>query len=223
MMYFASCTRRQFVDFIVSRKTLTPYDVQSSKTIEGILVLGEDIVLVWRKSPADKFSFPCAVIVAEDSVLDFFAWVSTYFRHMRPFTAHCRVLTPSLVRLLEKNTQSLSLPDMRSADIGLVLAEGIAYSADHTDYSRIPPSAFSRTLSFAYAKGVTQYSQVLLEDGPAFDQIQRGWLSVRKLSNQSTLELTPTSIHEVWEVVRCATSTGRIRKGKSKTEQLVMV
>ena len=61
------------------------------------------------------------------------AWVLTYLRHVRPFTAHCRILTPALVRLCDYTTRSGAGLDLGSADVGLIVAEGVAYSVGRND------------------------------------------------------------------------------------------
>lgn len=221
MIYFWPCNRRQFVDFIANQKSLNSQEIQKCDSIEGGLVQGEDIMLVWRKSPVDTFTFPCAIIVAEGSMPDFLAWVSTYFRHLRPFTAHCRILTPSLARESSQTADLYSLPDMRSADIGLILAEGIAYSADHTDFNRLPLSAFTRTLSFAYAEGAKRYNHVHAESETVSTSIKNGWLIARKLSNQPSLNLSSSIIHDVWNVVRCAVASKGGNSAKKKSDPLL--
>ena len=138
MIYLWLCDRHRFVDFITNRKALNRSDVRSADTIADVSLRGDDITLVWQKSPTDTFAMPRAVMVAEGSTSDFLAWVSTYFRHIRPFTAHCRVLPPSLAHLLIQPIPPPSLPDVGSADIGLILAEGMAYSVGRTDLNRLP-------------------------------------------------------------------------------------
>ncbi len=160
MIYLWSCDRRRFVDFIANRAPLSEVDVRSADTIESISLQGDDILLVWQESPVGIFTLPRAVIVAEESMSDFLAWVSTYFRHIRPFTAHCRVLTPSFAQLFTPPISSLSIPDMGSAHIGLILAEGISYSIGRADLNRLPLSAFARTLSFAFTESAKRFARM---------------------------------------------------------------
>jgi len=222
MMHLLSCDRRSFADFVMSREPLSRGEVQRTDTLEGISPRGDEVLLVWQRAPLDKFALPRAAIVAEDSRADFLAWVSTYFRHIRPFTAHCRVLTPSLARASTQSTESHLLPDVASADIGLILAEGTAYSVGRTDLNRLPFSAFARTLSFACAQGAKRYEGMFADDGTAFEQIRSGWLSARELSNQATLDLSPTDISDVWAaVLRAAAGIGP-GKGKGKPESVLV-
>ncbi len=205
-MFHWLCSRRQFVDFFADQKPLNSHDVQWIDSIEDVFVQGEDIILVWQKSPSERFVLPSAVIVAEGGVPDFIAWISTYFKHLRPFTAQCRVLTPSLARLAEQAHQSPPMHDVKSADIGLILAEVIAYSASRTDVKKLPLSAYVRTLSFAFAKGLKHYNQVYRDQEGVFSQIEKGWLSARKCLQQQSLGLSSGRISDVWEIVRCAVS-----------------
>jgi len=222
MMHLWSCDRRRFVDFIANRKPLNGSDVQSADTIERFAVGGDNILLVWQRSPTDTFALPRAAIVAEGSTKDFLAWVSTYFRHIRPFTAHCRVLTPSLVRLAMQSISSPAIPDLRSADIGLILAEGIAYSIGRIDLGQLSLPAFARTLSFAYAEGAKLYGRMFAEGGIAFEQIRSGWLSARELSNQASLDLSPSDIRDVWAVVLSAVAGVEPNQAKAKSEPLLV-
>ena len=217
-----SCDRRRFVDFIANRKPLGVADVRSADNLEEVPLRGDAILLIWKKSPAEKFSLPRAAIVAEGSLQHFLAWVLTYFRHIRPFTAHCRVLTPSSAMLAAQSIPSQSLLDMRSADIGLILAEGIAYSVGRTDLNRLPYSAFERTLSFAYAEGAKRYQQVFARKGATLEQVTSGWMEVRELTNQSSLDLSPADIREVWALVLNAVAAVGSNRAEGKSEHLVV-
>jgi hypothetical protein len=221
-MFLWTCDRRQFLDFIMNRKPLSGSDVRSTDTIDGGSPRGDDIMLVWQKSPTDTFAMPRAVILAEGRLQDFLAWVSTYFRHIRPFTAHCRILTSALAQVATQSIPPPLLPDVRSADIGLILAEGIAYSIGRIDLHRLPFSAFARTLSFAYAEGAKRYTQMFAESGEVFNQIRRGWLSARELSNQPSLGLSPADISDVWALVLSAVAGVRSNQAQAQSEPLVV-
>lgn len=208
--------RRGFVDFITNRKPINRANMRTVDIPELTTLRGEDIALLWQNSPDDAFSLPNAVIVAEGTIPDFLAWVSTYFRHIRPFTAHCRVLTPTLMQLLSTSNQMSSPSDLRSADIGMMLAEGIAYSVGRTELNRLSFTAFTRTFSFTYAQGVKRYAQMFFENPAIFEQIKTGWLSAREILNQSSLALSSSEISDVWAVVMSAASgTGQHQNVKA--------
>lgn len=222
MMHIWPCTRRGFVDFLASQKPLSVNEVRSVSSFDGISISGDNIMLVWQESPVNVFALPHAAIVSEDGLTDFLAWVSTYFRQFRPFTAHCRVLTPSLAHSLSQSIPSSSFPEIRSADLGLILAEGIAYTVGRTDPSRLPFSAYSRTLSFAFAECARQYDQIIIEKGTAFDQIKSGWLLARELSNQTPLDLSASIIRDVWSVVLRAAAGNDTNKASAIAEPILV-
>jgi hypothetical protein len=114
------------------------------------------------------------------------------------------------------------LPDVGSADIGLILAEGMAYSVGRTDLNRWPFSAFARTLSFAYAEGAKRYAQMFSESGVVSEQIRSGWLSARELSNQPSLALSPTDISDVWALVLRAVAGVGPNQAQAKSEPLMV-
>lgn len=201
-MYLLKCDRSKLADYIAKQKPLSDTEVQSTETIENIRLKDDEIILIWRHSPTLLFSLPHAVIVAEDELTNFLAWVLTYFRHIRPFTAHCRVLTPSLAQFAMQPNESYTQQALVAVGIGLILAEGISYSVGKTDLNRLPYYAFTRTLSFAYAKSMIKYERLLSEFGEKFDQIGSGWKSVRELSNQIPVGgLTSSDISSVWKYI----------------------
>jgi hypothetical protein len=200
MIHLWSSDRRGFVDFLSSRTPLSADDVRPVDTLDRVGLQGDEVLLVWGKSPADAFALPRAVIVAEGTIPDFLAWVSTYFRHIRPFTAHCRVLTPQLVQLCDR-AATAKARDLRSADVGLVIAEGISYSVGRSDWSRLPFAAFTRTLSYAFAEVATRYGHLREENGKVLEHVRTGWQTARELAHQASLGLSTASIHNVWAIV----------------------
>lgn len=200
-MHLWSCDRSRFVDFLTSRATLSAEVIRSAETLDGVEPRGEDLVVLWERSPTDTFVLPRAVIVAEDCLNDLLAWVLTYFRHVRPFTAHCRILTPALGRLCDHSMRSGSGLELCSVDVGMVVAEGVAYSVGRTDTNRLPFAALARTLSFAFAEGARRYGEALASNTGLVETIKNGWASARELTRQAPLELAPNAINEVWDVV----------------------
>ena len=222
MMHLWRCDRRTFADLIAKRKPLSDADVLRTDIIDNISLRSEDLLLAWQNSPTKEFSLPCVAIVAEGSMSNFLAWVLTYFRHIRPFTAHCRVVTPSIVNLLTQPVPLRLLPEVGSAGIGLILAEGITHSFGRTDISKLPFSAFARTLSFAFAESAKRYEQMFAGTGEVLEQIRSGWLSVRKVSNQHPLKLSPSDIRDVWGLVLSAFSEIEPNPSRIASEPLII-
>lgn len=199
-MFLWSCDRRRFVDFVANRKPLKLPDLQSADSLTT-LSCQSDMSLVWRNPPVEEFVLPNAIIVKEGSTQDFLAWASTYFRHIRPLTAHCHILTPSVAQIAAQSDLPTIRPGLSSADIGLILAEGIAYSVGRIDLNRLPLSAFTRTLSFSYAATNRRYQLTPSDKEVSLELIKSGWISARQLSNQPQLDLPTSDIGYVWDAV----------------------
>jgi hypothetical protein len=222
MMHVWSCDRRRFVDFLTNRAPLSMGALRTAESVDGIEPRGEELVLLWERPPTEAFVLPRAVIVAEEGLTDFLAWVLTYFRHVRPFTAHCRILTPSLVRLCDYTTRSGTGLDLGSADVGLIVAEGVAYSVGRTDTNRLPFSALARTLSFAFAEGARRYGDALASTDDVVEKIKSGWASARELTHQAPLELPANPINEVWAVILNVVGGTSVAQRKSSAEPLLI-
>ncbi|QDT43486.1 hypothetical protein Pan241w_35870 [Gimesia alba] len=201
MIYLWKCDREQFVEFISRRTPVLTKGVVKSEILEDFSVQGDDILLAWNSSPTEVFSLPRAAIVAEGKTQDFLAWCSTYFRNIRPFTAHCRVESPSNARLAASASATNWTTGNRSVDLGLIITEAIAYSIGRVDINRLPFSAFTRTMSYAIAKAVRNYEVTTVSSQEYQDHIEQGWEATRKLVGNAPLELSPSDIRSVWETV----------------------
>src|SRR5690606_32553832 len=100
-----SCDRRQLVDLLAHREPVRSKAVRSISSVDGVNPKGDELVLLWESPPTATSVLPHAIIVAEDKHTDFLAWVLTYLRHIRPFSAHCRIMTPKLAQLCETTTR----------------------------------------------------------------------------------------------------------------------
>jgi hypothetical protein len=200
-MYTLTCDRRQFVELIAKRKPLRVGDGCITEDLERVALSNDEVIVVWKRPAFDSFVFPNAIIVSERSTTEFLAWVSTYFRHIRPFTAHCRVLTPSTARLAMHSIESPPNLNLGSADVGLIVAEAAAYCVGKTAPSRVSYSGFSRTLSFAVSESVWRYAVSQSTYNLLLDSVRDGWLSARKATSQPSLALTPIEISEVWSTL----------------------
>lgn len=222
MIYALACDRRRFVDFLLNQKPIVGVELKPLDLIKGFSLGKEDLLLIWQRSPQSSFALPNAVIVLENELSDFLAWVLTYFRQFRPFTAHCRIITPFLYRLLAEPNSSCSKSDIRSADVGLILAEGISYTLGHKNLGDLPFSAYSRTLSYAFSEALGNYKQLYAEDHKIAKQIINGWLSVRELSNQPKLNIPASTIGDIWAMILKAVSKNENDKGNGADDELLI-
>lgn len=209
MMYFWSTDQRRFLDYLADGKPVKASVVRHRTEWEEFALKPDSVVMVWADAPVDRFELPNAVVVASTSVAPFCAWVSTYLRQMRPFSAQCRILTPETARLA-------SLADSRDRgertgpiEIGLILAEAAAYAAGRPEPSRLSFVALTRTLSYALAECAVRYPADPSNLGFLHDQTWKSWALLRDSLNQPPLSLAPAAIGQVWEAANDSSRTDR--------------
>lgn len=201
MMYRWTCNRRQFLDFMTNGIIAQKMDLSRTRDLTHLSLDRESIELIWQTSPQKAFDLPNAAIVSEDVAKDFSAWISTYFRHIRPFTAHCRVLTPSNAMLAALSSSEFTRPEVGFSEIGLILAEGITYSVGRADHNRLPFHAFARTLSFCLTQASARFPEVFGENLQISNSIADSWVLAREYSKQPTVQLPARAISGVWQIL----------------------
>lgn len=195
-MWCSCFDRRRFVDFVANKVPVPINEVTMTRDFSQAPV-GEDIALYWFRNPSRLFELPNLIVVAEETISDFFAWISTYFRHLRPFSAHCRVITPSMMSFIQDVPDGPTQSPHNLADIGLVIAEAAVYSK----FSQLPLSAYFRTLSYVYAEAFRRYPGLTIKDILALDKIKNLWTSGKDICGQPALALSAETINDVWSLV----------------------
>jgi len=222
MIYQWTCNRLSLVDYIVNRKPVNELDLKISNSLCDLYIGNDEFVMIWDRNPSVEFSIPQVVVINENSTIDFLAWVTTYFRQIRPFTSQCRVLSPTYAKMLLQKDHETINTNVNTAIIGLILAEGVAYSVGRTDLNRLPFSAFARTLCFSLAKGSQNYIHTFADMGLILEEIRNGWATARELVNQPSLILSSSEIREVFEIVNGVVDKDTFQHPKVKYD-LVLV
>jgi hypothetical protein len=114
------------------------------------------------------------------------------------------------------------MPDVRSADLGLILAEGLAYSQDRSAPKRLAPAAFAQTLSFAYAEGLSRYGLRFAADGTTFEQLRSGWQVAREFVRVTSEDLSPAIIGDMWTTVLLAVTGDGIGQPRDGQESWIV-
>ena len=221
-MYTYLCDRRQFVDYIVNRTPLNLNDNININKNRNFQVPTNQIMIVCKESPAKTFSLPHAIIINEDSLTDFLAWVSTYFRNIRPFTAHTRVITPTVAQILYDQNKTEVAQGIELVEIGLIIAEATIYSLGKSNPKNLPYTALNRTLSFALAKGWRNFGYLGNSTEIAFTSIADGWLSARNITNQLSLPLPTQTIREIWSMIRFYATGKNSSRIRAKSKLLII-
>lgn len=218
MTFHWRCDRIGVTDLLSGQAAPPRNEVSSVERFVPGSYRGSQLDLLWASDPTESFSLPRCIIVSDNELTDFIAWATTYFRHIRPFTAHCRVLGKTMA-IQSVDAGKVEWPaSYRSADIALIIAEAVAYSTGTLDISGTPFAYCSRTLSSSVAQLLRSYSTAANFDDSLVDRVKEGWASARQKAGHNELPLRAEDILDVWRSVISVSSTSNRRR---KVDRLV--
>jgi hypothetical protein len=194
-MWVRAVTRRDLVDLITPRRTMTVPDAVEESRPSFDMVRADTMAAVWPSRPAES-GLPTAIVVPEGSRRDALAWLSTYVRDFRPFTAYCRVVEKPVA---EQFLRGPTVPNLQNAEgicSGLVLGEALTHAAGRTSIFDLPATVCWATLSHAISR-----TWALTGNSITPEVVARLWTEVRELTEQNGLSLPTSAILSVWNVV----------------------
>ena len=180
--------RNEFTD-IFSKKTkdpLTPHTAFSSlKEIADYSLKDDQAFIVWPSSKADIL--PVCMIVSDSKVRDWLAWLVTFAPTLRPFTAYCRVIDLTEMRMMISQSNDETFP---MGLLGMILGEVITAegSKSKTQFQPYPVSLYATTLSFSLAR------TAFVSPGIDFHLISERWARIRKLTEQRERSISANEI-----------------------------
>lgn len=203
-MYFTIFNKRSFLDFL-SGSLIPLAQLNLPKYPPG----NDEFYAMWEDKPANQFSLPSAIVVNDEALRDFMAWVSTFIGTIKPFTAFVRVIPFSIFSDFSKEMKP-SFAGYESACAALIIAEALSNAPEKVHQSSLTPLLCGSTYSYALARA---FACELPFD--AFLRITNKVSLVRKLSGQPNRKIPPTSILAVWYIlyaIRCDSKNVLISK-----------
>ena len=151
-MWTLPVTRRDLVDLLTSRRGGDiPGAIEES--IASLDFVRPDVMAaIWPSRPTEFSRLPMAIIVSEGSRVDALAWLTTYVRDFRPFTAFCRVVERPIA---EQFLKWPSVPTLQNAEgicSGLILGEALTHAQGRAAILDLPSTTYSATLSHAISR-----------------------------------------------------------------------
>jgi len=195
MMWILPITRRELVDLITPRRGGdVPGAVEENRLSFGI-VRSDTMAAVWPANPAEFGRLPTAIIVSDEMRRDALAWLATYVRDFRPFTAYCRVVERSIAERFLKGPTVPNLMGSESICSGLILGEALTHTKGRVSIFDLRSPTYAATLSHAI-------SRTLALTGGSFapDAIAKLWTQAREATGQNELGVAPKDILSVWAV-----------------------
>ena len=218
MIYLVNCNRKELAKIVAGKATLSKNDVQEIAELRAFDLDREELLLGWRDSPSERFSIPNFIIVHEDSLSDLLAWIATYFRDIQPFSSQCRILTREKFKFAVEGVQESRPTPIGAVDIALIIAESAAYSVGSIELSRLPFSAFERSLSFAFSRAIRQFNALEVVGSMGLELLEQSWMRARELAGEPALELNSRSIREVWDIVLRSNSQARSNRNNKDND-----
>lgn len=191
-MWTLPLNRRGLVELLAAARA-TPLAVEQP-TPPLDLAVGDQIVALWPVHPEHFGATPAVVVVPDETHRDWLAWLATYVREMRPFTAFCRVVGRSVVEQFVAAPSAPSLFGTEGICAGLVLGEVLTRSRGRPASLDITSSQFSGTLSYAIGRALA------LTGTPPVAAVTRAWRQAQELTGVGGAAGTAAAVQSVWSV-----------------------
>ncbi|MBN1512325.1 MAG: hypothetical protein JXB13_09945 [Phycisphaerae bacterium] len=194
-MWVLPVKRRELVDLITpNRGGDVPGAVEENRPSFDI-VRSDVMAAVWPAQPAEFGRLPTAIIVPEGARRDSLAWLATYVRDLRPFTAFCRVVERPIAERFLKGPSAPNLMGAEGVCSGLVLGEALTHARGRTSILDLPAATYSATLSHSISR-----TFALTAGSVAPHDVARYWMEARQLTGQDPLGVPADVILAVWSV-----------------------
>jgi len=194
-MWILPVTRRELVDLITPRHGGDVRGAVEENRLSFDIVNVDVMAALWPARPGEFGRLPAAIIVPEGSQRDTLAWLSTYVRDFRPFTAYCRVVERPIAEQFLKGPSAPYLQGNEGICSGLILGEALTHARGRASILDLPATAFSATLSHAISRTFALTGGLV-----PFDTIARLWTQAREITGQNGLGVPPNMILSVWAV-----------------------
>lgn len=174
------------------------------------------IAVVWSQEPREGEYLPIALVAHREERREMLAWISTYLREIRPFTAYCRLLSPEAVQTL-RDVRLGPLPrGVEGALCGVILGEVLA-QMKVGDQRGISVRACASTLSFALARAVAMGLPAEF-----LEEVVRGWTEARRATRQSARELGPQELSLPWYVIARLAGIARSNEAPDRMGEMIV-
>jgi hypothetical protein len=191
-MWVLPVNRRELVDLLAPRAGGRPVGALEELHPSFDVVRSDRMVAVWPRDPDGFGRMPTAIITSNGELLDVMAWLSTYVRDFRPFTAYCRVVERPIAEKFLYAPDAPTLNRMEGVCVGLILGESLMHVRGRSSILDLPFSAYSATLSHAISRTYAQTDGAI-----PLEQVAELWSNAREITGQNAL-VPPTAILSVW-------------------------
>lgn len=206
-MQISMLSREAFLDWLAGGYSPEKVSFKNQQLTKPLV---SEVALVWEDEPS-KSAVP-VILVKQQDLREFYAFVSTYVSTYRPFSAFFHVVpyerAATFPGLKENTTPVVDLPDEL---IGVAIAEAYAQSRGKIrSLSELSVQSIQATLSATLLA-------FLLRGGDVEDMngIANKWTAIRKSSSTTPLTLSSEMILDVWTTIGSALSSTKVSKKRN--------
>ncbi|WP_296426544.1 hypothetical protein [Yoonia sp.] len=211
-MQISMLSREAFLEWLAGSyvpKTLAFKDRQFSKPLDA------EVALLWKGEPS-KSAVP-VILVKQQGLREFYAFVSTYVSTYCPFSAFFHVVpyesAATMACLQESSSPAVNIPDEL---IGVAIAEAYAQSRGKIrSLNELSVQGIQATLSATLL-------EFLIRGGDLKDMngIAEKWAAIRNSSSDTSLVLSSEMILDVWTTIGRALTSAKASKARDARAEI---
>lgn len=153
-MWQATVSRRELLEVVLSGKKPVRSHFEQEISLEAAYPLNRDVLMVWSEEPNLRPVLPSLVIVGDNERDAIFAQINSNPGGPSPFTAFCRVLMESEVRLFSRVRKNDGDSAVIEGLVGVAFCEAMIHAGGVLHPVDLSPAICKRTVAFAWAKGL---------------------------------------------------------------------
>jgi hypothetical protein len=211
MNYYWICDRSQLAEALSARILPPLKELNGVHTGKLPNFTNGALLVLWNKDYGGEFVLPSCIVCDDEEIFDFIAWISTYFRHLRPFTSQCRVIDRSEASKFFDDDTNPNFP-LRGAAMALIIAEVIAHTIGRRDFKKISYTGCAGTLSFAIAQLAANKQCFVGDKGDFTNQLVSAWNVTREIGGRESVRLSPEIIVSIWRILISAIRASNFEK-----------
>ena len=181
-LWIVSGKREIFLDLASITAEAARISARPVQSASDLIPKEGQLCLVWSEYPQGLSELPHAIVAHRATLDDLFAWSATYMRGVGPLSSYCRILLTNEAGLLFENLKHGTPPQVRSAFVGLIIAEVLVLSRYHLRLEDISLAACESTLAYLFARAI-----VLGRPSETCGSLPEKWLRVKQYTHPNAL------------------------------------
>lgn len=195
-MWIMTCDQESVLEIFQAEGLMESSRAYEERDYGKVQLLKDGYAVIWEHEKAIGRTLPNVVVVPSVQEREFLAWVVTYIRRLRPFTAFIRVIPQEETNPFRDMEDPPNLGRLEEACIGAIAAETGVYLGSMAQLHRVAPIAFKSTYSSAVARGLALGLPTRRLWG-----LGERWFELRALTGQMDVALNKRDLEAIWGAI----------------------